>query len=297
LSAKIDIMVGSPKVQGSDHPNPSIKELWRLEDALTKVEKDYDLVVIDTPPSINGLTKTAWVASDRILVVTEPSLFSVVAADRSIRSINELRKGVTRRLKIHGVVINRFKPLSREHQFRVHELEEKYAHRLLAQKFEEKSTIQQAQGAARPIHAWAGETASDVAKKFDQILDGVMIDLVENPHVEITSKSKRKARKANKLNRSKRGSIDTLLGVEAVEKLDDLELLTGEIELPAPFEDVEAAAPEVSANEVPVAPGVPVATEIEETEALPLTPEQLFDDLLQETQKKFAQEREDESKA
>jgi MinD-like ATPase involved in chromosome partitioning or flagellar assembly len=210
LSAKIDIMVGSPKVQGSDHPNPSIKELWRLEDALTKVEKDYDLVVIDTPPSINGLTKTAWVASDRILVVTEPSLFSVVAADRSIRSINELRKGVTRRLKIHGVVINRFKPLSREHQFRVHELEEKYGHRLLTQKFEEKSTIQQAQGAARPIHAWAGETASDVAQKFDQILDGVMIDLVENPHVEMTSRSKRKARKANKLNRSKRGSIDTL---------------------------------------------------------------------------------------
>jgi len=296
LSAKIDIMVGSPKVQGSDHPNPSIKELWRLEDALTKVEKDYDLVVIDTPPSINGLTKTAWVASDRILVVTEPSLFSVVAADRSIRSINELRKGVTRRLKIHGVVINRFKPLSREHQFRVHELEEKYGHRLLAQKFEEKSTIQQAQGAARPIHAWAGETASDVAKKFDQILDGVMIDLVENPHIEITSRSKRKARKANKLNRSKRGSIDTLLGVDEGEKLDALELLTGEIELPAPFEEsVQDLPPGNPQSEETMA--LPASMQPEEdADELPLTPEQLFDDLLQETQKKFAQEREDETK-
>ena len=296
LSAKIDIMVGSPKVQGSDHPNPSIKELWRLEDALTKVEKDYDLVVIDTPPSINGLTKTAWVASDRILVVTEPSLFSVVAADRSIRSINELRKGVTRRLKIHGVVINRFKPLSREHQFRVHELEEKYGHRLLAQKFEEKSTIQQAQGAARPIHAWAGETASDVAKKFDQILDGVMIDLVENPHIEITSRSKRKARKANKLNRSKRGSIDTLLGVDESEKLDALELLTGEIELPAPFEE---SAQEMTAENPQSAETMALPASMqpeEEADELPLTPEQLFDDLLQETQKKFAQEREDETK-
>jgi anion-transporting ArsA/GET3 family ATPase len=289
-------------VQGSDHPNPSIKELWRLEDALTKVEKDYDLVVIDTPPSINGLTKTAWVASDRILVVTEPSLFSVVAADRSIRSINELRKGVTRRLKIHGVVINRFKPLSREHQFRVHELEEKYGHRLLAQKFEEKSTIQQAQGAARPIHAWAGETASDVAQKFDQILDGVMIDLVENPHIEITSKSKRKARKANKLNRSKRGSIDTLLGVDEGEKLEALELLTGEIELPAPFEeavaDVSAELAE-EAQEVQVEALQPTALqiEVEAEDTLPLTPEQLFDDLLQETQKKFAQEREEENNA
>jgi hypothetical protein len=198
-------------------------------------------------------------------------------------------------LKIHGVVINRFKPLSREHQFRVHELEEKYGHRLLTQKFEEKSTIQQAQGAARPIHAWAGETASDVAKKFDQILDGVMIDLVENPHIEITSRSKRKARKANKLNRSKRGSIDTLLGVDESEKLDALELLTGEIELPAPFEEsVQDLPPDNPQSEETT--GLPASIQSEEVDELPLTPEQLFDDLLQETQKKFAQEREDETK-
>ena len=296
LSAKIDIMVGSPKVQAADHPNPSIKELWRLEDALTVVEKDYDLVVIDTPPSINGLTKTAWVASDRIIVVTEPSLFSVVAADRSIRSINELRKGITRRLKIHGVVINRFKPLSREHQFRVNELSEKYGQRLLPQRFDEKSTIQQAQGAARPIHAWAGETADLVAKKFDEILDGVLIDLVENPHVEVTSRSKRKARKASKLNRSKRGkNIDSLLAsAQASEPLDDLELLTGEIEVPAAF--VDSADQSDQGQEVEMVETVdsvvemaPVAIEVEE-EFIPPTPEELFEELLAETQRKLAEE-------
>jgi len=297
LSAKIDIVVGSPKVQASDHPNPSIKELWRLEEALTKVEKDYDLVVIDTPPSINGLTKTAWVASDRIVVVTEPSLFSVVAADRSIRSINELRKGVTRRLKIHGVVINRFKPLSREHQFRVSELQEKYGHRLLAQKFEEKSTIQQAQGAARPIHAWAGETAAQVAKKFDEILDGVMIDLVENPHVELTSKSRWKARKAKKLNRSKRGkNIESLLATDDGQKLDELELLTGEVELPAAFQVAESAVKEPAAVSTEE-PKVIATSDADASDTIAPTPEALFDELLVETQKKFAQEREDEAKS
>ena len=289
LSAKIDIMVGSPKVQVADHPNPSIKELWRLEDALTVVEKDYDLVVIDTPPSINGLTKTAWVASDRIIVVTEPSLFSVVAADRSIRSINELRKGITRRLKIHGVVINRFKPLSREHQFRVNELAEKYGQKLLPQRFEEKSTIQQAQGAARPIHAWAGETAQLVAKRFDEILDGVLIDLVENPHIEITSRSKRKARKDSKLNRSKRGkNIDSLLGApQNAESLDELELLTGDIQLPAPFEQTEPP------TETEISQIVADASELaepEQEESIPSSPQELFEELLAETQRKIADE-------
>ena len=280
LPSKIDIMVGSPKVQIVDHPHPSIKELWRLEEALTKIEKDYDLVIVDTPPSINGLTKTAWVASDRILVVTEPSLFSVVAADRSIRSINELRKGVTRRLKIHGVVINRFKPMSREHQFRVNELQEKYGSRLLPQRFEEKATIQQAQGAARPIHAWTGETSLEVAKAFDGILAGLLEDLVNNPHKEQSRLSKRQARREKKLNRSKRGkNIDSLLN-EDTDELNILETLTGEIALPAPY------------TEEAVELGL---TEPEE-EIIPPTPEELFEELMRETMQKLQDEKQDEEK-
>jgi hypothetical protein len=283
-------MVGSPKVQAADHPNPSIKELWRLEDALTVVEKEYDLVIIDTPPSINGLTKTAWVASDRIIVVTEPSLFSVVAADRSIRSINELRKGITRRLKIHGVVINRYKPLSREHDFRVNELSEKYGQRLLPQRFEEKSTIQQAQGAARPIHAWAGETAQLVAKKFDEILDGVLIDLVENPHIEITSRSKRKARKDSKLNRSKRGkNLESLFAnSDDSEQLNELELLTGEIEMPAPFEGSQSTTTEADlASDLQE---IKATIAEKDSETFAETPQELFEELLAETQRKLANE-------
>jgi cellulose biosynthesis protein BcsQ len=236
--AKIDIMVGSPSVQLFDEPSPSVRDMWRLEIALSRVEDEYDLVIIDTPPSINALTKTAWVASDRIIVVTEPSLFSVVAADRSIRAINDLRKEVTRRLKIFGVVINRYKPLSREHQFRVKELNEKYPGRLLPQKFEEKSTIQQAQGAARPIHSWPGETAKQIATYFDQILDALLLDLAANVYDESEEKSKR-TRREKKLIRTARGKkkIDALL---AKSELDPIELMDS-ASLQANTENLESA--------------------------------------------------------
>jgi MinD-like ATPase involved in chromosome partitioning or flagellar assembly len=210
--------------------------MWRLEIALSRVEDEYDLVIIDTPPSINGLTKTAWVASDRILVVTEPSLFSVVAAERSIRAINDLRKEVTRRLKIFGVVINRYKPLSREHQFRAKELNEKYPGRLLPQKFEEKSTIQQAQGAARPIHSWPGETAKHVATYFDQILDALLLDLTTNVYDEAKEKSKI-SRRQKKMIRTARGKkAEALLA----ESLDPIELLDS-VHAQAPAESLVAA--------------------------------------------------------
>jgi len=213
-------------------------------------------------------------------------------------------------IKIHGVVINRFKPLSREHQFRVNELSEKYGQRLLPQRFDEKSTIQQAQGAARPIHAWAGETAALVAKKFDEILDGLLIDLVENPHIEVTSRSKRKARKANKLNRSKRGkNIDALLATaQASEPLDELELLTGEIEMPASFVEGQEPTEEPTAEFVDTGSvdisdihAVAASDLIEPSESaefedekdvIPPTPQQLFEELLAETQRKLADETE-----
>ena len=53
-------------------------------DWLANVEADYDLVLIDCAPSLNALTRTAWAASDRVTVVTEPGLFSVAAADRAL---------------------------------------------------------------------------------------------------------------------------------------------------------------------------------------------------------------------
>ena len=208
-STKIDVMVGSPKVQQADAPTPTVRELWKLEEALARIETEYDLVIIDTPPSINGLTKTAWVTSDRILIVTEPSLFSVVAAERSIRAVNELRKAITRRLKIFGVVVNRYKPLSKEHQFRVAELNEKYPGKLLPQLFEEKSTMQQAQGAAMPIHAWPGDTAASIATSFDHVLDALMLDLTERIYDEDNEKSRRN-RKEKRRMKLKRGK-----GIEA----------------------------------------------------------------------------------
>ena len=55
----------------------------KLEEALALIESEYDLVLVDCAPSLNALTRTAWAASDRVAVVTEPGLFSVAAADRA----------------------------------------------------------------------------------------------------------------------------------------------------------------------------------------------------------------------
>lgn len=170
----IDLLIGSPSAINFDGPHPSIREIWKLEEALTSVERNYDLVIIDCAPSLNALTRTAWAASDGVLVVTEPGLFAVSAADRALRAIEEIRRGVSPRLKPIGIVINRTRPQSTEHQFRIRELQELFGELVLATRLPERTSLQQAQGAAKPVHLWPGDTAQEMAGYFDEILEHIL---------------------------------------------------------------------------------------------------------------------------
>ena len=198
----MDLLPGSPKVVEFDSPTPTKRDLWRLEKALSRVETDYDLVIVDTPPSLNGLTQLAWTASDRVLIVAEPSIFSVLAADRAMRAITEISKQTASRLQPLGVLVNRFIPASKEHQFRLAELEQLFGSDLLSIYIEEHSAVQQAQGAARPIHSWPGEVAAATGKSFELVLD----KLFESQSLATSKRSSKRKSKVLKGTQIRRGA-------------------------------------------------------------------------------------------
>lgn len=175
--SKMDVLVGSPRSLLLDNPAPTVNDVWKLEEVLVRIEDDYDLVIIDTPPSINALTRTAWVASDRVILVTEPALYSVIAADRARKAIQEISAKLSPRLQLLGVVVNRFRPQSHEHDYRIKELKELFGEQILMPFFEERAAVQQATGAARPIHSWPAEGAAEVARGFDWLLAGAISEL------------------------------------------------------------------------------------------------------------------------
>ena len=108
------------------------------------------------------------------LLVAEPSLFAVAATDRALRAIEEIRRGVSPRLQPLGILINRTQPQSMEHQFRIRELREMFGPLVLNPQLPERPSLQQAQGAAKPVHMWPGEASQEMAGNFDLVLDRVL---------------------------------------------------------------------------------------------------------------------------
>jgi cellulose biosynthesis protein BcsQ len=144
----------------------------RLRIAMTGLE-GYDLVLIDAPPSLGGLTRNALAAAHYALVVTEPSLFALQGTQAALEAI-EVVRGDNLRLRSAGIVVNKLRAHSTEHRFRMDELAAAYGDQVLAPPIPDRTAIQQAEGACVPVQAWRSPGAREVTDALDDHFDRLM---------------------------------------------------------------------------------------------------------------------------
>jgi len=70
--------------------------------------------------------------------------------------------------------VNRVRPQSTEHQYRIDELKQMFGALVLQPELPERAALQQAQGAGSPLHVWPGESAEEMALNFTLLLDRVI---------------------------------------------------------------------------------------------------------------------------
>jgi chromosome partitioning protein len=81
---------------------------FKLKDALGPVLKDYDYVVIDTPPALGILTVNAMVASTHLLVPIQAAYFAIEGTDDLLETYERIRARPNPALKVLGVLITLF---------------------------------------------------------------------------------------------------------------------------------------------------------------------------------------------
>ena len=78
---------------------------YKLKDALAPVRKDYDYIVLDTPPALGILTVNALVASTHLLVPIQAAYFAIEGTDDLLETYARIRARPNPDLKVLGVVI------------------------------------------------------------------------------------------------------------------------------------------------------------------------------------------------
>lgn len=169
----LDVALGSAYSGIYDRPDLGKRDLRRLSMLLDRVD-GYRLVLIDCPPSLNGLTRMAWTASNRVLLVAEPGLFSVAGTERTMRAIELFKNEFAPNLVPAGIVANRVRTGSNEHSFRLNEMKQMFGDLLLSPTIAEQANWQQIQGAAHAVHHWPGESAKQASGHFDDLLRALL---------------------------------------------------------------------------------------------------------------------------
>jgi cellulose biosynthesis protein BcsQ len=171
--AALDVLVGHGDLLRHDVPEPSSGLLHVLAEALARLPEQYDVVLLDCPPSLGRLTRTALVAAQRALVVTEPSFFAVHGAHRAFRAVQEQR-ALNPGLQPLGVIVNRYDARMVEHRFRYEELRELFGPLVLFPPLPDRTIVAQAQGMALPLHRWRTSAAREATDAFDNYLARVL---------------------------------------------------------------------------------------------------------------------------
>jgi chromosome partitioning protein len=81
---------------------------FKLKDALATIQKDYDYILLDTPPSLGILTVNALVASTHLLVPIQSAYFAIEGTDDLLETYERIRARPNPGLKMLGVVITLF---------------------------------------------------------------------------------------------------------------------------------------------------------------------------------------------
>jgi chromosome partitioning protein len=77
-----------------------------LRRALAQLADDYELILIDCPPSLGLLTVNALVAADRALITAEAQYFALQGVEQAIEVVELARESLNPRLALIGVLAN-----------------------------------------------------------------------------------------------------------------------------------------------------------------------------------------------
>jgi chromosome partitioning protein len=134
----------------------------------------FDLVLLDTPPSLGVLTVNALAAANDLLIPMNPSLYSMQGTNDLLRTVSKVRSSLNPALALLGVIINAYDGVPViTRQIRA-EIEESFGEKVFATVLSKSIRLEEAIASRRGVvhqpHAASRRTACEVRALAGELL-------------------------------------------------------------------------------------------------------------------------------
>lgn len=146
-----------------------------LKTALQPVIKDYNLLILDTPPSLSTLLVNALAASDSVLLTTQARSFSIMGLYQIAETIAQVQKYCNPALSVLGILYTQHTPnraLARDLTEDVEAQAQRMGTRLLDTYIRPAEALPQAQAMQQDIFTYSprSNAAKDYAALYNEII-------------------------------------------------------------------------------------------------------------------------------
>src|ERR1700730_2569282 len=158
----------------------------RLRRALAEVADDYQLILIDCPPSLGLLTVNALVASDWALISAEAQYFAMRGVDQAMEVVELARDTLNAKLSVLGLLLNRANMRTIHSRGALRSLRERYGAKVFLTII--RSSIAYAESArlSRSILELRPDLGQDYLALADEVLDRLQpLGAVHEPPIQL----------------------------------------------------------------------------------------------------------------
>lgn len=108
-----DVIAANRNLAGAEIEMISIERReFRLKDALESVAKDYDFIVIDSPPALNMLTVNGFTAADSVIIPMQCEYYALEGLSDLVGTLRKVKSNLNSKIEIEALVRTMFDPRS-----------------------------------------------------------------------------------------------------------------------------------------------------------------------------------------
>lgn len=144
----------------------------KLKNALQNITNDYDIIFIDTPPSLGLLTLNALIAADSALIPMQCEFYALDGLGQLLRTIELVRQSFNPSLVIEGVVITMFDSRTNLAVQVVEEIKKKFQDKVYDTMIPRNIRLSEAPSFGQPINIY--DKSSRGAKAYERLADEIL---------------------------------------------------------------------------------------------------------------------------